>query len=83
MKFDFWKDGFSLDESKQSMMMLLAFICTIFALVVYWRDSSIGNNLANIVQTCLYSIAGVTSVKLATGAYNNKNNDNNGDMGDM
>lgn len=76
---NFWKDGFSIDESKSSMLMLLSFLLAVFSMIMYFKNGEIGDNLFSLVNTCLYSIAGVTGIKEIGNAtehiFENKNND--------
>lgn len=59
---NFWKDGLSLDETKVSALVVSLIFCLIFAFGIYLYKGDISTNLVSVINTLIYSIAGVNSV---------------------
>ena len=55
----FWKDGLSVDESKISILIITFVVTLSCALISYFLNGAIGDNLTKIVSVLVYSVAGV------------------------
>lgn len=55
----FWRNGLSIDETKTSALIICLFIIILFACVHYHYMNDISNNLKDIIETLIYSIAGI------------------------
>ena len=58
----FWKNGLSIDETKTSALIICLFIVIIFACVHYHYMNDISNNLKDVIETLIYSIAGINII---------------------
>lgn len=64
----FFKDGFSIDETKVSILLVLLVVSVAFALTMYFKQNFIGGNLAGIITALIYSVAGVNTAHALGGA---------------
>jgi dolichyl-phosphate-mannose--protein O-mannosyl transferase len=60
----FWNDFISVNEMKQSSIVLIFIPTSIFALVMYWFDRDITDNLLTWLITLGTIIGGVNGVNL-------------------
>jgi len=67
-----WKDGLSVYEGKMSVLIFGSLITLVFALVMYYLRKDISNNLTEIVEVFIFSIAGITSLETAVAALKDK-----------
>lgn len=77
---NFWKDGFSIDESRVSILILLTVISVIFGLIMYYFYGDITSNFVTLAQTLILAVAGVNGVKSISDAISKvKKNDDKDD----
>lgn len=70
---NFWKDGFSIQETKFSLLMVAFAIGFIFALIMYFLHGDISHNLLNLLTTLIFAIAGVNVADKLSQFFNGKN----------
>lgn len=64
---NFWKDGFSIDETKTSILIFLTFAGVVTAIVLYILNRTLGPEFVKLLQTLIIAIAGVNAASsLAT-----------------
>ena len=78
----FLRNGLSIDETKISVLIIAFFICFIFSLIMYFYRGDINNNLLELCQWLIASVAGVNVVDKFNkfSSKIRKNNDNNDDF---
>lgn len=61
-----FKNGISMDETKNSAIVLIFILNSIFIMVMYWFDRDISSNLMTINLSLLGIIGGVNGVSMVT-----------------
>lgn len=70
-KRNFWADGFSIDETRFSMLAVLSVIGFIYALYADAHEG-IGDNLLSLINSVLLSFVGVNVAESVSRAYTTK-----------
>lgn len=59
---NFWKDGFSIDESKTSIIIISFILTLLYAGYAYTTFGDISENMTTIILAQIASIAGINGV---------------------
>lgn len=58
-KRSFWSDGLSIDETRFSVIVVMALVGFSYALFSHYRTGDITDNLLDLVELLVLSIAGI------------------------
>lgn len=70
--FGFWKDGWSIDETKTSVLIMLTIIIVLFGLVMYTLRGDINPSIVEWGKFFGGTIGLVNGVNMVTNAFGNK-----------
>lgn len=71
-KKSFWADGLSINETRFSVLVLMAVVGFGYALYAHYDTGDITANLLDLVQVLIYSIVGVNVANAVTNAFRSK-----------
>ena len=78
-KENFWANGFSIDETRFSMLALLSVVGFFYALVSDFRGG-IDDNLLSLVDSVLLAFVGVNAVSGVSTVLSSRNSDKDKDI---
>lgn len=58
-RHNFWSDGLSVDETRFSVIVVMALVGFVYALFSHYRTGDITDNLLDLVKLLVLSIAGI------------------------
>lgn len=67
-KRHFWSDGLSIDESKLSVLVVMALIGFFYSLFSHYSTGDITNNLLQLIEILILSIVGTNVAGYVAGA---------------
>lgn len=71
---NYWSNGFSIDETRFSMLALLSIIGFVYALVSDYREG-IDDNLLSLIDSVLLAFVGVNAVSGVSNVLSSMNSD--------
>lgn len=76
-KHSFWSDGLSIDETRFSVIVIMALVGFGYALFSHYRTGDITDNLLDLIELLVLSILGINVAGYVTDAFRNKRESRN------
>lgn len=71
-RHNFWSDGLSIDETRFSVIVVMALVGFGYALFSHYRTGDITDNLLDLVELLVLSIAGINVAGYVADAFRSK-----------
>lgn len=78
-KSSFWADGFSIKETRFSMVLAMTVVGFIYALFSHYNTGDITGNLLDLVKFLLISVVGVNGVTAVSDVLQRRRENNDSD----
>lgn len=76
-RHSFWSDGLSIDETRFSVIVVMALVGFGYALFSHYRTGDITDNLLDLVKLLVLSIAGINVAGYVADTFRNKRESRN------
>ena len=68
MFMNFWRDGFSINEAKISMLVICMAVCVVAGIAFYFFTGNLVGGFVDIAQALIFSVAGVNGATVISDA---------------
>ena len=68
MFMNFWRDGFSINEARISMLVICMAACIVSGVLFYFFTGNLVSGFVDIVQALIFSVAGVNGATVISDA---------------
>ena len=65
---NFWRDGFSINEARISMLVICMAVCIVGCILFYFFTGNLVSGFVDIVQALIFSVAGVNGATVISDA---------------